>query len=310
LGLDLTNANTWTGTQTLPVTAAQGDALIASTNAGTTTIDAARIGAGLTDAQVNDNLTINGGTVDASPIGATTPSTGAFTTLSGTTITGTALPAASTSTEVVVSNSGALETRSLSSLAGTVGVSTDATLTGDGTTGLPLGLDLTNANTWTGTQTLPVTAAQGDALIASTNAGTTTIDAARIGAGLTDAQVNDNLTINGGTVDASPIGATTPSTGAFTTLTAATTTFTGQTIQSYGTVAAGATITIPNNTTIVAITDESASAANAVTMPSGTDGQILYIHNGDAQATTSVVINAGATAQFVYALGAWQRVGP
>ncbi|MGE3799448.1 MAG: beta strand repeat-containing protein, partial [Candidatus Kapaibacterium sp.] len=219
LGIDLTNANTWTATQTLPVTAAQGDALIASTNAGTTTIDAARIGAGLTDAQVNDNLTINGGTVDATPIGATTPSTGAFTTITGTTITGTALPSGSTSTDLVTSNGGALETRTVASLGGSIAVSTDATLTGDGTTGNPLGIDLTNANTWTGTQTLPVTAAQGDALIASTNAGTTTIDAARIGAGLTDAQVNDNLTINGGTVDATPIGATTPSTGAFTTIT-------------------------------------------------------------------------------------------
>src|SRR5690606_10943301 len=95
----------------------------------------------------------------------------------------------------------------------------DATLTGDGTTSSPLGFELTNANTWVGVQTLPVNASQGDALIATTNAGTTTIDAARIGTGLTDAQVDDNLTINGGTVDATPVGATTPSTGAFTALT-------------------------------------------------------------------------------------------
>ena len=251
LGIDLTNANTWTGTQTLPTTAAQGDALIASTNAGTTTIDAARIGAGLTDAQVNDNLTINGGTVDASPIGATTPSTGGFTTLAATsTITGgssltlgdDATPTAGTvvlndntsangfeGTILTVAALTADRTYTLPdadgtiALVGNVSVSTDATLTGDGTVGTPLGIDLTNANTWTGTQTLPATAAQGDALIASTNAGTTTIDAARIGAGLTDAQVNDNLTINGGTVDASPVGATTPSTGAFTTLTATST---------------------------------------------------------------------------------------
>jgi nitrogen fixation protein FixH len=213
LGLNLANANTWTATQTLPTTAAQGDALIASVNAGTTTIDAARIGAGLTDAQVNDNLTINGGTVDASPIGATTPSTGSFTT-----ITGTALPSASASTDIVTSNAGALETRTIASLGGSIAVSTDASLVGDGTTGNPLGLNLANANTWTATQTLPVTAAQGDALIASVNAGTTTIDAARIGAGLTDAQVNDNLTIDGGTVDNSPVGATTASTGRFTTI--------------------------------------------------------------------------------------------
>ncbi|MDB5032978.1 MAG: hypothetical protein JWQ98_219, partial [Chlorobi bacterium] len=219
LGLNLANANTFTGTQTLPTTASQGDALIASTNSGTATIDAARIGAGLTDAQVNDNLTINGGTVDNTPIGATTPSTGAFTTING-----TALPASSSSTELVVSNGGSLETRDVSTLAGSfsgnVAVSTDPSLTGDGTTGNPLGLNLANANTFTATQTLPTTASQGDALIASTNSGTATIDAARIGAGLTDAQVNDNMTINGGTIDNTPIGATTPSSGAFTTTTA------------------------------------------------------------------------------------------
>jgi len=160
---------------------------------------------------------ISGGTVDATPIGATTPSTGVFTT-----ITSTSLVPLSSSTDVVVSNSGTLQTRSLSSLSGLVGISADAALTGDGTIGNPLGLNLTNANTWTGTQTFPSTAAQGDALIASTNSGTTTIDAARIGSGLTDAQVNDNLTINGGTMDATPVGATTESTGRFTTVEATT----------------------------------------------------------------------------------------
>ncbi|MCC7438312.1 MAG: hypothetical protein IT211_07405, partial [Armatimonadetes bacterium] len=92
------------------------------------------------------------------------------------------------------------------------------TLTGDGTSGNPLGVNLASANTWTATQTLPTTAGQGNALIASTNSGSTTINAVRIGAGLTDAQVNDNLTISGGTVDGTPVGATTRSTGAFTTL--------------------------------------------------------------------------------------------
>jgi len=234
LRINLTNANTWTGTQTLPVTAAQGDALIASTNAGTTTIDAARIGAGLTDAQVNDNLTINGGTVDATPIGATTPSTGAFTTISGgssltlgddaTPTPGTVVLHDNTSANTftgTVETATALtanRTYTLPDASGTLALTSDvvvnhdATLTGNGTVGTPLGLDLTNANTWTGTQTLPVTAAQGDALIASTNAGTTTIDAARIGAGLTDAQVNDNVTIDGGTIDNTPIGGTTRST--------------------------------------------------------------------------------------------------
>ncbi|MBS1914334.1 MAG: hypothetical protein JST22_20255, partial [Bacteroidetes bacterium] len=216
LGVNLANPNTWTGEQTLPVNATQGDALIASTNAGTTTVNAARIGNGLTDAQVNDNLTVNGGTVDATPIGATTPSTGAFTTIDGTSL---ALTAKATSASTVVADPGnTLVTKDFVTAAGNVAISTDATLTGNGTSGSPLGFNLSNPNTWTGEQTLPVNATQGDALIASTNAGTTTVNAARIGNGLTDAQVNDNLTINGGTVDATPIGATTPSTGAFTTI--------------------------------------------------------------------------------------------
>ncbi|MBK8909762.1 MAG: hypothetical protein IPM61_00375 [Chlorobi bacterium] len=213
LGLNLANANTWTATQTFPTTAAQGDALIASTNSGSTTVNAVRIGNGLTNTQVNDDLTISGGTVDNSPVGATTASTGRFTT-----ITGTTLPSGSTSTNIITSNGGALETRTAASLAGLIGVSTDATLTGDGTSGSPLGINLANANTWTATQTFPTTAAQGNALIASTNSGSSTVNAVRIGNGLTNTQVNDDLTISGGTVDNSPVGATTPSTGAFTTL--------------------------------------------------------------------------------------------
>jgi hypothetical protein len=211
LGINLGNANTWTATQTFPTTAGQGNALIASVNAGTAGgINANMIGNGLTDAQVVDALTISGGTINNTPIGATTASTGRFTT-----ITGTTLPSGSTSGNIVTSNAGALETRTLASLAGTIGVSTNATLTGDGTTGTPLGINLANANTWTATQTLPTTAAQGDALIASVNAGTTNIG---------DARVADALTISGGTVNSTPVGATTPSTGAFTTLSASGTT--------------------------------------------------------------------------------------
>jgi hypothetical protein len=214
LGINLGNANTWTATQTLPTTAAQGDALIASTNSGTTTVNAVRIGNGLTDTQVNNDLTINGGTVDNSPVGATTASTGRFTT-----ITGTSLPASSSAVNLVTSNAGALETRTVSSLNQMVAVAKDATLNGDGLTATPLGLNLGNANTWTATQTLPATDAQGAALIGSVNSATAaTVNAARIGNGLTDAQVNNDLTISGGTVNNTPIGATVQSTGRFTTL--------------------------------------------------------------------------------------------
>jgi hypothetical protein len=62
----------------------------------------------------------------------------------------------------------------------------------------------------------------GNNVMAAINNGTSTINATRIGTGLTNAQVNNDLTINGGTIDATPIGSTTRSSGGFTTVDAAT----------------------------------------------------------------------------------------
>jgi len=87
----------------------------------------------------------------------------------------------------------------------------------------------------------------------------------------------------------------------------------GLTKLSYGTVSAGAAIIIPTTASIVEIQDDAAAAANAVTMPAvvaADNGRLLYIYNGDAQATAGTVINSGATATFIVAAGAWQRVGP
>jgi len=62
----------------------------------------------------------------------------------------------------------------------------------------------------------------GDALVATTSVTlpSGSVQAADIGNGLTDTQVNNDLTIAGGTVDNSEIGSATPAGGAFTTLTA------------------------------------------------------------------------------------------
>ncbi|MEO5931688.1 MAG: hypothetical protein ABIR47_17265, partial [Candidatus Kapaibacterium sp.] len=216
LGINLGNANTYTATQTFPVTAAQGDALIGATNAGTAFINPVRIANGLTDAQVNDNLTIAAGTINNTPIGATTPNTGAFTAITGASL---ALSGKGTSASTIAADPGTtLVTKDFVTTSGNVAVSTNTSLVGNGTTASPLGINLANANTFSATQTFPASAPQGDALITSTNVGTTTINAVRIGNGLTDAQVNDNLTIAGGTVNNTPIGATTPNTGAFTTI--------------------------------------------------------------------------------------------
>ncbi|MFM8178173.1 MAG: hypothetical protein ACKOAG_03190, partial [Candidatus Kapaibacterium sp.] len=191
--MNLGNANTWTATQTLPTTDAQGAALIGSVNSATAAVvNAARIGNGLTDTQVNNDLTINGGTVNDSPVGATTASTGRFTTIEGTT-----LPASSTSTTVVVSNSGALETRAVSGLAiagdvtGTLGATTVAKINGTtlGTTTATAGnLLIGDGTKW------ETNATSGDVTIASTGAttiGVGAVNSSKIADGtIVDADVN------------------------------------------------------------------------------------------------------------------------
>ena len=64
------------------------------------------------------------------------------------------LPGSSTSTELVVSNGGVIQTRAAGTLNGEIGVATDVTLNGDGTTATPLGINLANPNIWTATQTV------------------------------------------------------------------------------------------------------------------------------------------------------------
>lgn len=248
-GINPGNTNTFTvnqnfnGGATLPANATQGNNLISAINTGTVnTLLANRIANGLTDAQVDNAITVSGvgssvsnSTITNSPItgSSISGSTGSFTT-----ITGTALPNTSSSNNIVVSNGGALETRTVSSLDGNVAVVTGASLTGNGKTGNALNLNTANPNTFTATQTLQLTAAQGDNLIGSVNAGTTNIN---------DARVADNLTISGGTVNNTPVGFTTRSTGAFTDLTAnGATTLTGATtdISSATTTLSGTTTTI------------------------------------------------------------------
>ncbi|MEI8135657.1 MAG: hypothetical protein WCH46_11405, partial [bacterium] len=102
-----------------------------------------------------------------------------------------------------------------------------------------------------------------------------------------------------------PAGAVTVATGL--------TVSTGVTMLSYATIAAGAAIVIPTTSSVIEITNDAAAAANLITMPAviaADNGRIIYIHNGDLQATTGTVIASGATATFVVSGAAWQRVGP
>jgi hypothetical protein len=80
----------------------------------------------------------------------------------------------------------------------------------------------------------------------------------------------------------------------------------GSTVLSYGSVNAGASITIPN-VSVVKINDDGANTVNAVSMPSGTNGQIIYIYNNDADSTSAdVTIAGGAMGVFVYVDG-WRK---
>jgi len=79
-------------------------------------------------------------------------------------------------------------------------------------------------------------------------------------------------------------------------------------VLSYATVSAGATITIPSTAAVVKINDDGDSTmANAVTMPSGTNGKLIYIFNNDAEPTSGdVSIAAGAMGTYVYVDG-WRK---
>jgi hypothetical protein len=56
------------------------------------------------------------------------------------------------------------------------------------------------------------------------------------------------------------------------------------------------------------VSTDFATAANAVTMPAGTDGQVLYIFNNDAEALSGGATTApGAVEKFIYVNG-WHLV--
>jgi hypothetical protein len=124
---------------------------------------------------------------------------------------------------------------------------------------------------------------------------------------LTYAVTNRHLASGAVTLD--KVSSTGATTGYVPTYTGTSIAWSNPAVMTYGTVNAGATITIPNNTAVVRIVNDAAAAANAVTMPAGTDGQVLYIYNNDAQAlTTGATTAVGAVEQFIYINGAWLLV--
>jgi hypothetical protein len=175
LGINLGNANTWTADQLLPATDAQGTNLIAAVNASTTgTINEPRIASSI----ARDNESPAAGDV------------------SGSLFAGYAVNAVQTA----AGSSIVAAINSQAALINGDNINIDATLT---VASNKLGINLSNANTWTHTQTFPATDVQGNALTASVNAGTTTY----LSEGRIDASTGiegEVLTINGGVASWQP----------------------------------------------------------------------------------------------------------
>ena len=145
-----------------------------------------------------------------------------------------------------------------------------------------------------------------DGSISNTDIANGTIDlTTKVTGILPDANVADNLTISSGTVNATPIGATTASTGAFTTLTSNgnSTIGTGAgTTNSFGT-GAGATNTIGSATGTNTINgpttfNQAATFSGAVTFTSAPslplNSAMLYVGNG-SNIATAVNLSGDAT---------------
>jgi hypothetical protein len=184
-----------------------GDRLIQGINAGSTTIN---------DLMLADNLTINGGTIDNTVIGATTPAAATFTDLTvqnDLTVNGSVtFGDGSTANNFTFNTAGGVIDfggAALTNLGAPVNGGDAVTLDflDNQMTNQMFGGDVTG--TFDNLQLNTTNPGVGDRLISGINSGTTTIN---------DLMLTDALTVNGGTIDNTPIGATTASSGMFTTL--------------------------------------------------------------------------------------------
>lgn len=287
---------TFGNTQLDPTSVGVGDRLIQGINAGTQTIN---------NANVADDLTISGGTIDNTAIGATTASTGAFTSLTATdatlagdlTVNGGATLGDGTGADDItinpgtgaVSFSGAVLMNVATPVAGTDAANkdyvdnslTNQAFAGD-ITGTPGAITIDPANTGI-----------GDRLIQGINAGTTTIN---------DAAVADVLTVTGGTIDGTTIGATTPSTGAFTTLSS-----TGQTSLATNTGGVVIGTATPSATgAVLEVQRADAGDLGARIYNTGTGGADLRLIGGD-DAMSSLIF--GDTPEFLASVNADAATG-
>ena len=186
------------------------------------------------DSEIADALTISGGTVDGTAIGATTASTGAFTSASTTgalTIGGSLTAATSTFNNLLTISSGGLTVSS-----GTITLPNESIDKGDLANSGTLAFD------WGDSEVAD------DLTISSSGSvdSTALTDGGIIGFDWVDAEIADALTISGGTINNTPIGASSASTAVFTTATSTTLNVTGVTTLGSTTTLNGVTYTWPS----------------------------------------------------------------
>jgi hypothetical protein len=227
------------------------------------------------------NAVITGGSVNGTPIGATTASSGAFTTLSATGVT-----QLTNSTQASSTTTGALQV--------TGGISTQANLYVGGNTTIIGNLTVVGTTTSVNSEIINQTEVVAGTLTANSSASSTSFTSGQALLVAGGVGVVASAYIAGG-VQNSPIGNTTPSTGNFTNLNA-TTTLTAATINA---------ATLGNIGANVVGTGTYLTALNASNLSSGTvpSAQISGSYTGITQVGTltgNTVVNNTLYAQGVY----------
>ncbi len=265
LGIDLTNANSWSGAQTFESaiilnTAGNTDALVAE--------DGIRRNSAGTETFTFENTTVNeqmnivvDGTITTGNNDFAPPEPGRvyFHDATAGTFLGQLRGAGGLTAD---------RTYTLPDADGTVSlvgdILTDATLTGDGASGTELGIDLTNANSWTGAQTF------------------------------------SSVDINGGAIDGTTIGATTPAAASITNLVVTgTSDLRGTVSNSTGTVTIDDVVTINSGGTTdlrlgeASISRNSAAAETLTIENPGTGDMSVLINEATPITNSRIVINDG-----------------
>ena len=262
-------------------------------------------GLGTMSVQNANSVAVTGGTIDGTSVGATTPSTGAFTTLSATgnaTVGGTlGVTGTSTFTGLITANGG---------VSGAVTTS-NATITGGSINNTTIGATTPSTGAFT-TLSSSSNATVGGTLGVT---GTSTFTGLITGnGGYSGAVTSSNATLTGGTINGMVIGGTTAANGTFTNLTVST----SASINPTGTVTIGPGVTgaIDNVvvggttpraggfTTLTATGDGTFSGTGQIKIPSGTS-----LQRSATPVAGMIRYNTDTVSYEGYSAGAWSALG-